>query len=55
MIDCCNSTPKSKTGNQSQSQLVTGNKHLDLQREILLFFWLAHYHPKIQIRTGNLT
>ena len=38
VISCKNSTPNSKTGRETPSQMVTGVKHFDLQRENLLSF-----------------
>jgi hypothetical protein len=38
VINCKNSTPNSKTGRETPSQMVTGIKHLDLQRENLFSF-----------------
>jgi hypothetical protein len=38
VVDCRNSTPNAKTGNQTPSQLVTGINCLDLHRENLFSF-----------------
>jgi hypothetical protein len=38
VINCRNSTPNSKTGRETPSQMVTGAKYLDLQRENLFTF-----------------
>jgi hypothetical protein len=38
VVNCKNSTPNSKTGRETPSQMVTGAKHFDLQRENLFSF-----------------
>jgi hypothetical protein len=38
MVDCQNSRPNSKTGNRTPSQLVTGDKYVDLQCKNLFSF-----------------
>jgi hypothetical protein len=38
VVNCKNSTPNSKTGRETPSQMVTGIKPLDLQRENLFSF-----------------
>jgi len=38
VVNCKNSTPNSKTGRETPSQMVTGIKYLDLQRENLFSF-----------------
>jgi hypothetical protein len=38
VVDCHNSTPNAKTGNQTPNQLVTGINCLDLHRENLFSF-----------------
>ena len=37
-VNCKNSTPNSKTGRETPSQMVTGAKHFNLQRENLFSF-----------------
>jgi len=39
VISCKNSTPNSKTGRETPSQMVTGVKHFDLQCKNLFFLW----------------
>jgi hypothetical protein len=38
VVNCKNSTPNSKTRRETPSQMVTGNKHLDLQCQNLFSF-----------------
>ncbi len=42
MIDCHNLLPNSNIHNQTPSQLVTGDKHLDLQH-VKIYFLLANW------------
>jgi len=53
VVNCRNSMPNSKTGRETPSQMATGAKCLDLQRENLFSFGrlIIVHNPE---KTGNL-